>query len=154
MSQTASVLERFIRVHGSGPFFIDDFCALTGCTPEKAQPLLRKAENSTKRVISLPGGIYLLKPSMPSAQARPWNDWSFNVSIQKTIFELCATPMQKSELLQATRLKLTTLNRYLRAMEKSGNLTSSRSGNLKAYQAATFRPLTTYKQELKPQRSK
>lgn len=153
---SSSALDRFARVHGSGIFYIDDFCALTGSNQEDVAPLLRQEEQSSGRVLSLSDGLYILKPKAIVRKNKPWYDWKFNLSIQRTIFEVCKNNrMTKNALLGITGLSATALSRYLQAMERSGNLRSYKIRLGKIYTAGKWRPLTTYQQELKiAQRSK
>ena len=141
-----NIIDQFARVNGSGLFFLDDFCALTGCPLQRAASLLSK----DTRIELLETGLYLLKPQ-PKPRRAPRYDWAFKPAVQKAIFSACnAHPQPKSELQALTGLAETTLDRYLRAMERTGNLTSRRRGLLKYYSARHFKPLTTYYRELSP----
>jgi len=141
-----NIIDQFARVNGSGLFFLDDFCALTGCPPQQAAGLL----SQDPRVELLGTGLYLLKPQ-PKPRRAPRYDWAFKPDVQKAIFSACdAQPLPKSELMHLTGLALTTLDRYLCAMERTGNLTSRRRGMFKYYSAKRFKPLTTYYRELPP----
>lgn len=144
----SQLLDRFARVYGSGIFHLDDFCALTGCPPNSAVRSLEIAENTTGRVVALAPTAYLLKP-VPIPNKALWYDWEFNRSIQRIIFDACGVaPQSKPDIMRLTGLADTTISRYLRAMLRSGNLTSSRRGTLKYYSSGFFKPLTSYRNEL------
>lgn len=143
--QYQNLIPRFMRVHGPGLFHQDEFCTITGCPAEIATKILSKHQG----ILVLAPDYYLLKPQPTPKVKRAWNDWKFKPQIQRHIFDACSSSPQTSvSLKMITGLGDTTLRRYLKAMENSGNLVSRRSGHFKIYIAGSWKALTTYRSEL------
>ncbi len=147
------IFSRFARIHGSGIFTIEEFTALTGFPLPRALEILSEQED-LDHVLRLDLGIYLLKPPLPEKQSRSWYDWKFQEPTQRRIFEACTKWRSLKYLLPHIGLKTTALSRYLRAMERSGNLISlwlpQQDGirQHKVYLAHIYRPLGSYSAEL------
>lgn len=135
----------FIRVKGSGPFRIEEFCALTSLDSSAAAQALQKAENDG--IVTPIGDLWLAYPTQIMKPSQVWYDWAFDNQKVRRIFRHCKS--ESTTLSMRTKLKYskTMLRRYLIAMEGAGILTARKEGTFKYYSQGTFRKLTTYQQE-------
>lgn len=134
------MIQRFAAVKGSGIFSIDEFCCLTGIKEKQAQTIL----NSSKLVILLEPGYYLLKPQIKKQKQASY-DWNYDPLKQKMIFKQCKDWKLASDI--DVGLKYTTLHRYLRAMCRYGNL--KKKGRPYKYKAIMLSPLPSFKNSTK-----
>lgn len=149
------MLQQFARVKGSGPFLLDDFCAVTGMQPSQALKCLLNAEKQDA-LLRL-GDLFLLYPT-PTDNRRIWYDWKFDLNKQRRIFDACYVNDQSNgsqiygvsfaELREKLPYSKTLLRRYLAAMTHAGILITHRNSYLKFYRQGIWRSLTTYRQEL------
>lgn len=135
----------FIRVKGSGPFRIEEFCALTSLDSSAAAQALQKAENDG--IVTSIGDIWLAYPSQIMRPSQVWCDWAFDPKKVRRIFRLCASETTAPVLMAKLKCSQTMIRRYLIAMETAGILIARKEGTFKYYIQGTFRKLTTYQQE-------
>lgn len=149
-SSASAVIDRYARVKGSGPFDINDFCAITGYPVRSAIAILDQEESVSGRILRLDTGFYLLKPLRSIPATPSWYDWSFKLDIQQRIWDACASWKTKADLFDVSGLKSTALDRYLRAMVRAGVLRyiTQSTSHIKLYIQCSWRPLTTYFTEM------
>ncbi|MFA7542801.1 MAG: helix-turn-helix domain-containing protein [Candidatus Cloacimonadaceae bacterium] len=144
----AQMVKRFIQVKGSGPFYMDEFCALTAMDIVSALRALNEAEKAG--LVVYLDGIWLAYPSAEKATRQPWQDWSFAPQKVQRIYRLCKKERNFPELLQRMGSGSDTLlRRYLVAMERAGILVSQRKGQHKYYSQGRWSQLESYQQEKK-----
>ncbi|NLK49027.1 MAG: hypothetical protein GX294_00080 [Candidatus Cloacimonetes bacterium] len=141
----------FIRVKGSGPFTVEEFCALTGLAPSRARSVLAKAQAGG--LVAALGAVWLAYPLPPPKADNVWMDWTFCPHKVKQIYRLCTRPVPSHRLLSQVDFSQTALCRYLVAMESAGILQVKRQGRKKHYRQGKMRPLGTYRQELAQRRA-
>lgn len=129
VSENQDMIRKFRRVKGSGTFFLDEFCLVTGLAEEPAKDCLAKAESTGE--VTVLDGIYILKPLQRKKQRRRCNDLHFSVKQQQDIYAACGVPSSRGygptavtcgEILQRVPMGASTLKSYLRAMEEAGIL--------------------------------
>ncbi|MDD3536187.1 MAG: helix-turn-helix domain-containing protein [Candidatus Cloacimonetes bacterium] len=143
----AQMVKRFIQVKGSGPFYMDEFCALTGMDIVAALRALNEAEKAGLLVYL--DGIWLAYPRAEKARRQTWQDWSFTPQKVKRIYRLCYKERNFGELMKILGSSETLVRRYLVAMERAGILVSQRKGQHKYYSQGRWSQLESYQQEKK-----
>ena len=139
-----NIIDQFARVNGSGLFFLDDFCALTGCPPQRAASLLSR----DTRIELLGSGLYLLKPQ-PKPRRAPRYDWAFKPAVQKAIFSACdAYPTKANSGPHRTRGNHPRPLPPRHGTHRKPHLTPPQRNQI--LPARRFKPLTTYYRELSP----
>lgn len=148
------MIRQFRRVKGSGTFFLDEFCLVTGLSEEQAKECLAQAEQAGE--VTVLDGIYILRPLSKPQKASKWRDWKFSQEKQQRIYGAVAEGgVTTEEILERVPMGVTTMQRYLSSMTQAGILRRERKDGQNAYWQGKRRWLrSTYRSYWKRQKSK
>jgi predicted transcriptional regulator len=126
------MIKQFRRVKGSGTFFLDEFCLVTGLDEAQAKECLVKAEQAGE--VTVLDSIYILKPLCKPQKASKWRDWRLSQEKQERIYEAVAEGgVTTKEILERVPMGVATMQRYLSSMTQAGILRRERQGGQNAY---------------------